>query len=142
MTEPQESQATDEFRQQPRSLAEWITFTLASVILLGVVGAVVWDWLRGGNQESVPPVLTVQVSGKVRSAQGSYYVPVTVANLGGTTVESVQVSAVLENGPEAETGEQEIDFLSAGETEEGAFVFTQDPRQGKLSLRITSYKLP
>lgn len=142
MTQPQETRVTDKSHQQSRSLAEWTTFTLASMILLAVVGGVVWDWIRGGNQESVPPVLTVQISGEVRYVQGSYYVPVTVSNLGGTTVESVQVSAVLQGSQVEETGEQEIDFLSAGEKEEGAFVFTQDPGQGNLSLRITSYKLP
>jgi uncharacterized protein (TIGR02588 family) len=41
-----------------------------------------------------------------------------------------------------ESGEQQIDFLASGEKEEGAFVFSRDPRQGELVMRVASYKLP
>jgi uncharacterized protein (TIGR02588 family) len=33
-------------------------------------------------------------------------------------------------------------FLSSDESEEGAFLFSRNPRQGQLNLRIASYKLP
>jgi uncharacterized protein (TIGR02588 family) len=46
------------------------------------------------------------------------------------------------NGKVEEDGEQQIDFLASGETEEGAFVFSRDPRQGELVVRVASYKLP
>ncbi len=46
------------------------------------------------------------------------------------------------DGEVAETGEQQIDFLSGGETQEGAFVFSQPPTDENLTLRIASYKLP
>jgi uncharacterized protein (TIGR02588 family) len=66
-----------------------------------------------------------------------------VMNQGGETAESVQITAELKiDGEVAETGEQQIDFLSSGEQEEGAFVFTQDPRHGELIIRVASYKLP
>lgn len=32
--------------------------------------------------------------------------------------------------------------IASGESEEGAFIFTQNPRQGQLNLRVGSYKLP
>ena len=40
------------------------------------------------------------------------------------------------------TGEQQIDFLSGGEIEEGAFIFSHHPQEGKLIVRVASYKLP
>jgi uncharacterized protein (TIGR02588 family) len=46
------------------------------------------------------------------------------------------------NGKIEEVGEQQIDFLSSGETEEGAFVFSRDPRNVELVVRVASYKLP
>jgi uncharacterized protein (TIGR02588 family) len=64
-------------------------------------------------------------------------------NKGDETAESVQILAELKiSNKIEETGEQQIDFLSSGEQEEGAFIFTQDPRQGQLKIRVAGYKLP
>jgi uncharacterized protein (TIGR02588 family) len=46
------------------------------------------------------------------------------------------------NGDVEETGDLQIDFLSSGEKEEGAFIFRSDPRQGQLTIRVAGYKLP
>lgn len=123
-----------------RSSAEWTSFGVALFILAAVIGLVVYEWL---TQEKQPPVLSVSPSSEVREAPGQYYVPFSVENTGGKTAESVQVIAELSiNGEVEESGEQQIDFLASGETEEGAFVFSRDPRQGELTVRVASYKLP
>jgi uncharacterized protein (TIGR02588 family) len=123
-----------------RSLAEWLTFTIACFILLAIAGLVVYEWLATEKQ---PPLLSVTPNAAIREVQGNYYVPFAVKNVGGGTAESVQVIAELRvNGEVEEAGEQQIDFLSSGETEEGAFVFTQNPSDGELVLRVASYKLP
>lgn len=128
-------------QQQPkRSPAEWVTFSIASLILIGVAGLVVYKWMTKQNQ---PPIVSVTQTEAVRQVQGQFYVPFEVTNTGGETAESVQVVAELRLKGEVEaTGEQQIDFLSSGETEEGAFVFDRDPRSGELSLRVASYKQP
>ncbi|RCJ23948.1 TIGR02588 family protein [Nostoc sp. ATCC 43529] len=127
--------------QQPkRSLAEWVTFTVASFILAIIVSLVVYTWLNEKNQ---PPIISVSKKETIREIDGQFYVPFEVANTGGDTAESVQIIAELViDGEVAESGEQQIDFLSSRETEEGAFVFSQNPSKGKLNLRIGSYKLP
>ncbi len=125
---------------QERSPAEWITFGVATAILLALCGLIVYDWLR----PSTPPTLRIATAGEVRQVDGSFYVPFVVENTGGETAEAVQAIAELRVGSEVvETGEQLIDFLSGGEQEEGAFIFSRDPAGGaSLSLRIASYKLP
>lgn len=131
MTSPQDS---------ARTPAEWITFGIASSILLAVAGLVVYSWV---TERDRPPVLTIQQAGEIREAEGQFYVPFEISNTGGETVESVQVSAELTaNGQLQEGGDQRIDFLSGGETEEGAFIFRRDPRRGTLRLRVASYTLP
>ncbi|MEH2071224.1 MAG: TIGR02588 family protein [Nostoc sp.] len=123
-----------------RSLAEWVTFSIASFILAIVVSLVGYTWLNEKNQ---PPIISVTKKETIREINGQFYVPFKVVNTGGDTAESVQIMAeLLIDGKVAESGEQQIDFLSSGESEEGAFVFNQNPRQGKLNLRIASYKLP
>lgn len=133
------SQSNQSAQQDRRSPAEWTTFGIATVIVAAIAGLVVWDWLTAQNQ---PPVLTVSQTGTVRTVEDQFYVPFAVTNSGGETAESVQVMADLQLNGKEETGEQQIDFLSAGETAEGAFIFSQNPQQGELSLRIASYKLP
>jgi uncharacterized protein (TIGR02588 family) len=78
----------------------------------------------------------------LQDANGQFYVPFEVTNQGGETALSVQVMAELQIGDRLETAEQQIDFLAEGEVQEGAFVFSQDPQQGALTLRVASYSLP
>ena len=128
-------------QQPPRSGAERITFGIASFILATVVGLVGYTWLD--EQQQQPPLLSVLNTEPIRAAKGQFYVPITVTNSGGDTAESVHVLAELRiGGTIVETGTLEIDFLSSKEEAEGAFIFSRDPRQGQLSLRVASYKLP
>ena len=123
-----------------RSPAERVTFGIASLILATIVGLIGYTWLD--KQQRQPPTLSVN-QGEIREADGQFYVSFEVVNTGGETAESVQVLAELQGaGRVQESGEQQIDFLSGGEKEEGAFVFKQNPRQGQLTIRVASYKLP
>jgi uncharacterized protein (TIGR02588 family) len=123
-----------------RTPAEWVTFGIASLILATIATLVVYLWV---TKQDTPPVLSVTQNEKIREVDGQFYVPFELTNTGGETAESIQVIAELRiAGKVEETGEQQIDFLSSREVEEGAFVFRQDPAQGELTLRVASYKLP
>jgi uncharacterized protein (TIGR02588 family) len=127
-------------QKEQRSVAEWITFSIASSIVAGVVGLVLYSWVKVGNE---PPVLTIEQSGKIRQAAGSFYVPFTLTNKGGETADAVRVTAELQSGGEVtEMGEQQFDFLAGGEAEEGTFLFSRNPQNGKLILRVTGYRKP
>jgi uncharacterized protein (TIGR02588 family) len=126
-------------KREKRSTAEWATFGAASAVLATVLGLIGYAWATTPQE---PPILEVQ-SAEIRSVNGQFYVPFEVVNTGGETAEAIQVIAELRIGGEVEEqGEQQIDFLSRKETEEGAFIFSQDPRQGELVIRVASYKLP
>lgn len=130
----------DNQKQFKRSLAEWVTFAIASFILATLSGLVVYNWLTNKHE---PPILSVTQNTAMRETGGQFYIPFILTNTGGETAESVQVIAELRvNGEVLESGEQQIDFLSSGETQEGAFIFSRDPRKGQLILRVASYKLP
>lgn len=130
----------DESKHQPQSTAEWISLTIASLLLTGVIAAVGYLW--ASDRQRQPAILGVARS-ETRLSNGEYYVPFTVTNAGGETAESVQVIAELRiNGETIESGEQSIEFLSSQETAGGAFVFTRNPEQGELVLRVASYQDP
>lgn len=137
---PYTDSSTQDQQRPKRSAAEWITFSIASLILAVLVGLVLYTWSTKKDQ---PPVLSVAPAGADRTAPGQFYIPFEVTNTGGETAETIRVIAELEvNGEVVEEGEQEIDFLAKGEKEEGAFVFSRNPRKGKLTLRVAGYKLP
>lgn len=139
--EPEGKEDKSDSRQsKSRSTAERISFLIALAILSGVIGAVGYLWVRDRNQ--TPPVLEISTD-STEQRQSSYYVPFTVTNLGGKTAATVQVIAELRIDSEiVESGEQTIDFLSREEEAEGAFVFTRNPSEGELTVKVTSYLNP
>jgi uncharacterized protein (TIGR02588 family) len=127
-------------QQQKRTPGEWATFAIACSILSILIGLVLYNWL---TKKQEPPIISVTRNTPIRETQGQFYVPFTVTNTGGETAESVQIIAELRvNGEVLESGDQQIDFLSSGETQEGAFIFSRNPSQGQLIVRSSSYKLP
>lgn len=127
-------------QKQGRTPAEWVSTAVALVIVLAIAGLIVYDWIATPD---VPPMVSIEQSSPTYSDNQRYYVPFTVTNTGGSTAEAVQVIAELEiDGEVVEDGEQSIDFLSMDEQQDGAFVFTRDPAQGTLTLRVGSYKSP
>lgn len=124
----------------PSSKAEWVSLAISSVLLAGVIGAASFLW--ASEKQRQPPILGITQS-DTRLSEGEYYVPFTVTNAGGETAESVQVVAELRIGGEVvESGEQILEFLSSQETAEGAFIFTRDPQEGELVIRVASYQDP
>lgn len=126
--------------REPRSPAEWVSFAISLAILASIVSLVLYRWATTDDQ---PPVLAITTDSKIRQVKSQFYVPFTITNAGGETAESVEISAqLIVEGRVAEEGSQTIDFLSGGEVESGAFIFSRDPRAGQLVVRVTSYKLP
>ncbi|MGH7998468.1 MAG: TIGR02588 family protein, partial [Brasilonema sp.] len=104
------------------------------------IGLVLYSWLKVGER---PAILVLERDDKVREVEGNFYVPFTLINKGGETADAVHVIAELRvNGNVEEIGEQQIDFLAGGEEEEGTFVFSRNPQDGELVLRVTSYQKP
>lgn len=123
-----------------RSLAEWVTFWVSALVLLALVGLILYDWQVN---QSRPPAFDVAVSDAVRITDGRYYVPFAITNTGGRIANGVQVTAELHiPNQDDETGEQQIDFLSGHETKAGSFVFSHNPQEGDLTVRVASYRLP
>ncbi|MCU0547918.1 MAG: TIGR02588 family protein [Leptolyngbya sp. Prado105] len=124
----------------PRSWAEWVTLGIASSILSAIAGLVIYVWMSDLYE---PPAIALEQNLEIRQTDGKFYVPFEVTNTGGETVESLQVIAELRiNDQIVESGDQQFDFLSKDEKEEGAFVFQRDPRLGNLTVRVASYKIP
>jgi uncharacterized protein (TIGR02588 family) len=122
-----------------RSLAEKVSFGISLSIVGIVIALICYTWITGDTN---PPALVVTTT-QTRQVDQHYYVPFTVTNWGGETAEAVEVVGELSlPGGTTETGMQEIDFLSRQEKRSGEFIFSQNPQQGELTVRVASYRLP
>ncbi|MBD0269862.1 MAG: TIGR02588 family protein [Cyanobacteria bacterium Co-bin8] len=135
------SQKKSSRRQRPLHIsAEVVTFAIASLIVAILVGLVLFIWATQSNED---PILAVNRNGDIHAERGYYYVPFSVTNVGGGTAEAVEIVAELRrNGEIEEEGQQQIDFLSSQEEQEGVFIFEHDPGQRELILRASGYRLP
>ncbi|MEM8503860.1 MAG: TIGR02588 family protein [Cyanobacteria bacterium P01_D01_bin.1] len=125
---------------ESRSTAERVSFLIALTILLGIIVSVGYLWVSDRNQ--TPPVLEISTD-SIEQRKSSYYVPFAITNLGGKTAATVQIVAELRIDNEiVESSEQTIDFLSREEEAEGAFIFTRNPSEGELTVKVTSYLDP
>lgn len=131
----------DEGNPRPsRSMAEWVTFGIAALLLGTIAGLVVYSSLTKSDR---PPVMTISRPEAIREENGQFYIPFEMINTGGETAESVQVIAELKQDGKIEPiGDLQIDFLASGETVQGAFVLNQNPQTGELILRVGSYQIP
>ena len=132
--------SSEETANKKRSFAEWLSFGIAIFLVAVLVSLVVYRWV---TQENTEPVMTLKREETIRQEEGQFYVPFTVTNTGGSTAASVRVvGELLVEEKLEEAGEQEISFLSAGEEASGVFIFTRNPEEGELIIRVTGYKLP
>ncbi|BAZ37960.1 hypothetical protein NIES4101_38890 [Calothrix sp. NIES-4101] len=134
----QDTENNEQKQETTRTLAEWVSFSIASLILAVIISLVIYTAI---NDKQQPPFISITQKQINRKSNGHYYVPFEIVNKGDITAESVQILAELKiNNKVEEIGEQQIDFLSSGEKEEGTFIFANDPYQGELKIRVASYK--
>jgi uncharacterized protein (TIGR02588 family) len=137
VSERDEQAEQDEQDEAGRSPAEWVTFVVALVVIGIVVALVAVEIPR-----SKAPPAPVAEPGTIEARGDRFVVPVVVENRGGRTATDVQVRATLTVDGEEHEGDQLVDFLSGGESEELEFVFEDDPTEGVLEVRVTGYGLP
>lgn len=124
--------------QDGRTTAEWVTFAVSCAVLLVVVALVVVQ-LVGEHDPAAPEAHRV---GPVRVVGGQHFVDVAVTNGGDATAANVQVTASLVIDGESTEGDQSIDFLAGGETEDLVFVFDDAPSDGELTVAVSGYGVP
>ena len=124
--------------QGSRTTAEWMTFAVSCAILLVVV-ALIGVQL---THEQTPAAPQAERVGPVRVERGQHFVDVAVTNHGDATAADVQVTASLVIDGETTEGDQTIDFLAGGETEDLVFVFDDPPSDGELTVAVSGYGVP
>jgi len=120
----------------PRSIAEWVSLSIALLLLAGVVGIIVWLWVA---EPQGPPRFTL-VRGTVWEDAGLFHLPVGVTNAGGEAVAEVRIEGRQADGPGEERAATTIDFLPVRAREDVVLVFRRDP--SRVRVEVVSYRRP
>ncbi|GAB4465832.1 MAG: hypothetical protein OHK0037_21010 [Elainellaceae cyanobacterium] len=119
-----------------RNYAEWVSLGISLVLLSGVISTIISLWLN----PSLKPAQFAIESGKTRSADNHYYLPVTIKNEGDAAAAQVTVEGVLNTAGQAETSTTTFDFVPARSDVEGVLIFSREPSAAKV--RVVSYQEP
>lgn len=137
---PSEGQE-DEQQSASRSIAEWVTLAVSSLLVLGLVTLTSYLYLTAPTD---PAAMTVhpQLS-EVYQSGDRFYVPIAVTNTGGQTAEEVRVRVALTDAAGiAESAEFQVQFLAGGGVGRGVVSFSGDPRTGRLAAAVVSFLEP
>ena len=116
----------------------WLA-ALGVMFVLGSFGMLLRESLVGG-----PPVadITVRVDEILPSADG-YLVSLKIENSGTATAAALGIEGVLmRGGTSVETSLVTVDYVAAGSARDAALFFSNDPRQGELTVRAKGYIEP
>lgn len=141
MTKPSTSKASAAKRgaqHAVRTRPEWITFGVSALILMVVVGLLVGRAFH--TEATAAPV--ADRPGAPRQVGDQFFVPVEIVNRGDLGAAEVQVVAELTIDGNTTSGDQVIDFLGGGETQELTFVFADDPAEGELVIEVVGFAEP
>jgi uncharacterized protein (TIGR02588 family) len=118
------------------------TYWLAAVgmmLVLGSFAMLLRESLTGGRPVAEISVRVVEI---VPSAQG-FLVSLTIDNSGNGTAAALNVEGVLmRGGTNVETSLVTVDYVAAGSRRDAALFFSNDPRQGELTVRAKGYVEP
>ena len=118
------------------------TYWLAAVGMLFVLGS--FTILLRESFIGRRPVadISIRVEEILPSAQG-YLVSLRIGNSGNATAAALNVEGVLKRGStNVETSLVTVDYVAAGSERGATLLFSNDPRQGELTIRATGYIEP
>lgn len=134
----QEAERADE--QRGRSPAELATLVISIAIVAAVAITITVLYVRG---QETPPMLRAEPRlEQVWQTDDRFNLPVIVSNDGDRTAEEVSVEAELVRDGETETAAFTLAFLAGRDKGTGFVLFASDPRDGELTVKVTSFREP
>ena len=132
--------AKEQGKVQRYPLVEWVSAAVGVLITGAILGVLGYEAALQRNGR--PPVMEV-VPVAVVAARNTYVVEIRVKNLTHKTAAAVVVEGALKQGDTiVETSNATFDYVPGGSHRDGGLVFTRDPRQFRVVLRVTGYERP
>lgn len=118
---------------------EWIIAGIGLILVIGAVGFMLYEAM---TEKSEPPNFTVTVD-SINPASDGYHVKFRVKNTGDQTAADVAIEGELKQGAEiVETTTVTLTYVPSDSEREAGFVFSKNPHEYELKLRVKSYEKP
>ena len=123
---------------------EWAAAALGVVLLLGAIGALLYDALA---RPTAPPDVVVRAE-RVVPVRTGYLLEFVAENRGSETAADLVVRGELRGrgdgagAPPLETSEATLDYLPGRSERRGGLHFSRDPRAHAVTLQPTGYQEP
>ncbi|PWG02048.1 hypothetical protein [Sphingosinicella humi] len=119
---------------------EWIAAAIGLVLTLAILGAMAWEaWVGSGDRL---PAIEARIERIVPAGTG-YVAEIVLDNRSPSTAAAVEVEGELtkSDGTTA-TSTATIDYVPGASVRRAGLVFTDDPRRGRLEIRVLGYSEP
>lgn len=127
-------------KKRETPLLEWLSAGTGLAIVLGMFGFLVLDAIRADT--GAAPLMRARAAG-LTVAPGEYVVQVEVSNSSRRTGASVHIVGDLqEGGRTVESSDATLSYVPGQSQRRAGLVFTRDPRDFCLHLRVTGYERP
>ena len=117
-----------------RNALEWTLTTLGAVLVVGILGYLVYEWVAGATG----PAELVITTGPPEIRHGTAEIPVEVRNEGARVAEAAVVEVCA--GPDS-CSEIHFDYVPFGSKVEGT-VGLEAPLAGPVTTRMVSFRKP
>lgn len=121
-------------------LVEWVSAAIGLATTGAMVGFLALEAVQ--QRDDVPPSMHAVAVGLV-SAPDHYVVEFEVRNDSAATGAGVQVEGTLKQGDsDIEISTATLSYIPGQSIQRGGLVFTRNPRDYQLKLRVTGYERP
>lgn len=119
---------------------EWIAAAIGLVLTLGILGLMGWEAMT--VSEDRPPAIEARVERIVPTGAG-YVAEIALRNSSPTTAAAVQIQGELTNADgTVATSNATVDYVPGQSTRRAGLSFIDDPRPGRLEVRMLGYAEP
>lgn len=132
------SQPRSSRRDEEVSRYEWIVGAIGGLIVLFLLTY----FIRQAVLPPTPVRIKAQIDSVTTSDRGDFTAYFTAWNRGGSSAAEVRLTATLHRGADSVSADATVARLAAGSRQAGAFLFSHDPRQGQIRVRVVSYQTP
>jgi uncharacterized protein (TIGR02588 family) len=134
-----EKKNSEQHHEDP-PIGEWI---VATVGLILVAGAICFMLYQAITQDSSPPGFSVRVDSITTNDGGGHLVKFRIKNSGETAAAAVNVKGELKRGDEnVEDSSVTLTYVPSNSEREGGILFSENPNEYQLKLRVEGYEKP
>ena len=137
--ETKETEKDKTKQHQKTSALEWIIAVVGLILVTGAIGFMIYE---AALQEKQPPNFVFEIASPMKTSNG-FLVKFELENTGDETAAAVEVEGELTRGEESvEKSSATLTYAPSHSKREGGLLFTKNPNEFELTIRVAGYEKP